>query len=185
MINTGLLLIDIQNDYFPGGAMECHESHNAGKKARLLLDFARTHGIEPIHIRHISTRPNATFFLPGTRGAEISDLVSPVPGEKVVEKQYPNSFRETDLYSHLHEKGVKNLIIAGMMSHMCIDATTRAAADLGFTCILAHDACATRDLTFQDITVPAPQVHAAYMSSLSGLYARVISTDEIIRGGLI
>ena len=185
MINTGLLLIDIQNDYFPGGAMECHESLDAGKKAGLLLDFARARGIEPIHIRHISTRPNATFFLPGTRGAEISDLVSPVPGEKVVEKQYPNSFRETELYSHLHEKGVKNLIIAGMMSHMCIDATIRAAADLGFTCILAHDACATRDLTFQDITVPAPQVHAAYMSSLSGLYARVISTDEIIRGGLI
>ena len=185
MTNTALILIDIQNDYFPGGAMECHESLHAGKNARLLLDFARTRGIEPIHIRHISTRPNATFLLPGTKGAEISDLVSPVSGEKIIEKQYPNSFRQTELASYLHEKGVINLIIAGMMSHMCIDATTRAATDLGFACILAHDACATRDLTFQDVTVPVPQVHATYMSSLSGLYARVISTDEIIRGGLI
>lgn len=185
MTNTALILIDIQNDYFPGGAMECHQSLDAGKKASLLLDFARTRGIEPIYIRHISTRPNATFFLPGTKGAEISDLVSPKAGEKIIEKQYPNSFRQTEFGSYLQKRGVHNLIIAGMMSHMCIDATTRAAADLGFACILAHDACTTRDLTFQEGTVPAPLVHAAYMGALSGLYARVLSTDEIIKGGIL
>ncbi|MCA1915876.1 cysteine hydrolase family protein [Methanospirillum hungatei] len=185
MTDTALILIDIQNDYFPGGAMVCHESSVAGKNAGLLLDYARSCGIEPVHIRHISRRPNATFFLPGTIGAEISDLVSPIAGEKIIEKQYPNSFRQTELESYLQEKGIHNLIIAGMMSHMCIDATTRAAADLGFACILAHDACATRDLTFQEVTVPAPLVHAAYMSALSGLYARVLSTDEIIMGGIL
>ncbi len=182
MIHTAFILIDIQNDYFPGGAMECQSSHNAGRNAALLLTYAREQHMIPVHIRHISIRPNATFFLPGTNGSEISDLVSPATGEKIIIKHYPNSFRETDLAEYLHAMHVQTLVIAGMMSHMCIDATVRAAADLGFSCILVHDACATRDLVFRDMTVPARMVHAAFMSSLSGLYATVVSTKEVISG---
>jgi nicotinamidase-related amidase len=180
-----LILVDLQKDYFPGGNMELAGTEKAAANAQLLLEKFREEKSPIVHIQHISTRPGAAFFLPGTQGAEIHEMVAPKEGEIVVVKNYPNSFRETPLLEILKYKKIHDLVICGAMSHMCIDASTRAAADLGFACILAHDACATRDLTFQEVTVPAPLVHAAYMSSLSGLYARILSTDEIIQGGFI
>ncbi|MDD1724597.1 MAG: cysteine hydrolase [Methanospirillum sp.] len=187
MTDTALLLIDIQNDYFPGGAMECRDSLSAGKNAENILAFARKNEILPIHIRHISTRPGASFFLPGTLGSEISPLVSPGEQEEVIVKHFPNSFRNTDLSAILQESGITTLVIAGMMTHMCIDATTRAAADLGYRCILVHDACATRDQVFLEETIPARMVHASFIAALSGMYAKIVPTEEMITGidGLI
>jgi len=80
----------------------------------------------------------------------------------------------------LDELGVDSVLICGAMSHMCVDAVTRAANDFGYDCALAHDACATRDVEFQGITVPAGQVHAAYMSALGFAYAKVASTKELL-----
>jgi nicotinamidase-related amidase len=132
------------------------------------------------YIRHISTRKGATFFIPGTQGSEIHVSVCPLQGESVIIKHFPNSFLGTRLEDTLKGQSIKHLIICGAMSHMCIDATTRAAFDLGFDCIVAHDACATKDLVFMETPVPAAQVHAAFMSALNGIYARVISTEEIM-----
>lgn len=180
MTKTALLLIDIQNDYFPGGAMECKGSKKAGENAGKLLKYLRDVGILPIHIRHISNRQGATFLLPKTSGSEFNEYVTPNPDEPVIIKHFPNSFRDTDLADVLQTKGISGLIIAGMMTHMCIDATTRAAADLGFPCILVHDACATRDILWADIAVPAKLVHASYIGALSGIYAQIRSTEDII-----
>jgi len=182
MTKSALVLIDIQNDYFPGGAMECFNSISAAKNAGNILKFAREQGFMPIHIRHISTRPDANFFKPHTFGSELYHLVAPLADEQVIIKHYPNSFQKTDLKDVLLKKGVENLIICGMMSHMCIDATVRAAADKGFSCTLIQDACATRELSFLGTIIPANMVHAAYMSALSGLYARVCSTEELLSG---
>jgi nicotinamidase-related amidase len=98
-----------------------------------------------------------------------------------VRKHYPNSFRETGLLEVLQGAGVDEVIICGAMSHMCIDATTRAAFDYGFTCTVIHDACATRDLTFDGRTIPAGQVHGAFMAALGMRYARVISLEDFLR----
>ena len=76
--------------------------------------------------------------------------------------------------------GVGDIVISGAMSHMCIDATVRAAFDLGFTCMVADDACATKNLTFRDKTIHASEVHAAFMAALSGSYATVRPTKAII-----
>ncbi|PWR70852.1 cysteine hydrolase [Methanospirillum stamsii] len=179
-MKTAVLLIDIQNDYFPGGAMECVKSIKAGENAGKILQWARDRRVIPIHIRHISTRPGASFFLPGTVGSEIHELVSPLSGERIIIKNFPNSFRETNLEEILRENNIERLIITGMMTHMCIDTTTRAATDLGYSCILIHDACATRELTFEDERVPSHYVHASFISSLSGLYARIFSTEEFL-----
>ncbi|MEJ2200379.1 MAG: isochorismatase family protein, partial [Desulfuromonadaceae bacterium] len=108
------------------------------------------------------------------------EMVAPRSGEHVVIKNYPNSFRNTALLEILKDCKVENLIICGAMSHMCIDATTRAAFDLGFTCTVAEDACATKDLIFKGKTIKAPNVHASFMAALSVPYARIESTDEII-----
>lgn len=180
MKKTALILVDIQNDYFPGGAMELVGSVSAGKNAGLLLSAARTADIPVFHIRHISTRPGATFFLPGTPGSEIAEPVRPGHDEVIIQKEYPNSFRNTDLLDHLRRESITDLIIAGMMTHMCIDTTCRAAVDLGFSCTLVHDACATRDLSFEGRAIPAEMVHAAFMAALSGLFARVVPTDLML-----
>jgi nicotinamidase-related amidase len=177
-MTQALLIVDIQNDYFPGGKMELVGSPEAAQRARELLQAARAAGAPVFHVQHVSTRPGATFFLPGTEGQRIHADVQPAEGETVITKNFPNSFRDTGLGDALRAAGVKRLVIAGMMTHMCIDATTRAAADAGYECVLAHDACATRDLAFGGTTVPAAQVHAAFLAALNGAYAKVVPAAE-------
>jgi nicotinamidase-related amidase len=179
-MKTALLLIDIQNDYFPGGKMELEGCIEAASAAARLLAAFRKNGWQRYHIQHIATQPNAPFFLPDTPGVEIHQLVQPQPGEQVISKHFPNSFRDTGLVEQLKADNVSSLLICGMMSHMCVDATVRAAFDLGFTCVLTHDACATRELTFAGVTVPARHVHASYMAALGAVYAQVKGVDEVM-----
>jgi nicotinamidase-related amidase len=124
-------------------------------------------------------RPGSTFFLPGTRGAEIHAAVAPQAAETIVEKNFPNSFRATKLEQTLKGLGVKNLVVAGMMTHMCVDATVRHAADLGYKITLLGDACATRAQSYAGEQVPARQVHAAFLAALNGFYAKVVASHEL------
>ncbi len=178
-MKPALIIIDIQNDYFPGGKMELEGSPQASLQAAKLLDAFRAKGLPLVHIQHVSNRPGASFFLPNTAGVKIHTNVAPRDGETVMQKNFPNSFRGTPLLEHLRAQGVDHLVIAGMMTHMCVDATTRAAFDLGFSCSLAHDACATRAVAFGEERVAAAQVHAAFLAALNGLYAKVQSAAEI------
>jgi nicotinamidase-related amidase len=179
-MSIALVLVDIQNDYFPGGAMELVGPTAAADQAAKILAAFRSKGLPVVHIQHISLRPGATFFLPGTAGAEIHERVRPNPGETVIQKHFPNSFRETSLLEHLREHKVSRLAIAGMMTHMCIDTTTRAATDLGFACTLAHDACATRALSFNGTQVSAGDAQTAYLAGLNGSFAKIVSADELV-----
>ncbi len=179
-MKTALLLIDIQNDYFPGGKMELVGSLQAASAAARLLAAFRKQSWAVYHVQQISTRPNSKFFLPDTAGVEIHEAVRPLSEEPVIIKQFPNSFRDTGLVERLKAENIGSLLIGGMMSHMCVDATVRAAFDLGFTCIVTHDACATRDLSFNGITVPAAHVHASCMAALGAVYAQVKGVDEIM-----
>ena len=178
-MKKALILIDIQNDYFPGGKMELEGADAAGAAASRLLEWARGNDIPVCHIQHISAYPGAVFFLPETDGVKINRLVEPGADEKVITKYYPNSFRETGLNEWLKENEITDLIIAGMMSHMCVDATTRAAFDLGYACTLAGDACATRSLEWNGEEIPASHVHGAFMAALGSVYAKVLTVDEI------
>lgn len=132
-------------------------------------------------MQHIASDPALGFFLPDTTGAEIRKTVLPLENETVVTKSFANSFLETGLESKLRENGVTKVVIIGMMTHMCIDATVRAAVDLGFEAVLIEDACATRDLSYGNKTVPAEQVHYAFVSALNGMYANVTSTDAFLQ----
>jgi nicotinamidase-related amidase len=179
-MNTCLILVDLQNDYFPGGSMELVGIEDAATNAQVLLHEFRKTKSPVIHVQHISDRLGATFFVPETNGAKIHQLVTPEEDEIVVVKNFPNSFRATSLLEILKKWNIDNLVICGAMSHMCIDATTRAAFDLGFNCIVADDACATKDLVFKSKTIKASDVHASFMAALSVPYAKVTSTKEII-----
>ena len=179
-MNKALILIDIQNDYFENGAMPLVGSLEASENAEKILNKFREEGSTVVHIQHIAARPDATFFLPNTKGAEIHNNVKPLPSEKVIIKHFPNSFRGTVLLDYLKENRIEELVICGMMTHMCVDATTRAAKDLGFVCKVIRDACATRDLDINEKTVKAENVHNSFLAAFTYYYADVITTDQFL-----
>jgi nicotinamidase-related amidase len=178
-MTEALVLIDLQNDYFPGGTMELVGAEPAVAQAARLLAAFRQRGHPVFHVRHIAARPGATFFLPGTRGAEIHATLQPKGDERVVTKHFPNGFRQTTLLEDLRAAGAAKLTFAGMMTHLCVDTTVRAAADLGFACSLAHDGCATRALQFAGQVVDADKVQLAYLAGLDGSFASVRSAEEL------
>src|SRR5512145_2987497 len=178
-MKTALLVIDIQKDYFPGGKYPLVNPEEAAKKAYQLLQCFREHSGHHVHIQHISLKPDATFFIKGDSGSDIHDSVAHFENEPIVYKHYPNSFRETILLAMLKGWGIERVVICGMMTHMCVDATARAAGDLGFQVIVAEDACATRDLKYGDTTIPAEHVHKAFLAALKS-YGRVMKSEEIL-----
>jgi len=179
-MKTALILVDIQNEYFPGGKRELEGSVEASRRAARLLSFFREAKLPLVHIQHVSTSPTATAFVPNTDGVQIHENVKPLTGETVFQKHFPNSFRETPLLEHFKREQIERVVIAGMMTHMCVDATVRAAFDFGFPCLVAEDACATRALTRAGKTVRAEDVHHAFLAALNGTYGKVMSVEDVL-----
>ena len=179
-IKKALIIIDIQNDYFEGGANPLAGSIEASINAKTLLKDFREKSLPVIHIQHFSARAGSTFFIPNTKGVEIHENVMPACGEKVIVKNYPNSFRKTDLLDYLTSNNITDLVICGMMTHMCVDATTRAAKDFGFTCVVIGDACATRNLVIQGESVLSSEVQKSFLAALNYFYATVKKTQEYL-----
>jgi len=180
-MKTALLLVEIQNDYFPNGRMPIEKSTYVAAKGKQLLQAYRARGWPVIHVQHISTRPNDTYFLPCTKGAEFHPDFQPTKGEIIVKKHYPNSFRDTTLLNVLNKLQINHLSICGMMTHNAIDATAKAAYDNGFLCTVLHDACATKDLHFNDTIIPAQNVHHSFLAALEPIYASVLNTDTFLQ----
>src|SRR3954464_5817695 len=144
----GLLIIDIQNDYFPGGAFPLVGPEAAAESARRALERFRASGEPIVHLQHVWDAPDATFMKPGTDGVEIHPLVAPQEGEPVVQKAEPNGFLGTDLEQRLRALVIDELVVAGMMSRRWGAATVRPAPDLGFGMTVIHAAGAAPDLEF-------------------------------------
>lgn len=161
---TALILIDIQQFYFDKDKLPLEGNLEAAKKASELLEYSRNHHYLIVHVRHKG-------------GGDIHPLVKPAENEKVIEKQQVNAFRDTDLLDFLEKNEINTLVLAGMQTHMCLEAATRAAADYGFDCTVIHNACATRDLEFEGKIVAAEDVHASTLNTLQA-YAKVLSLEE-------
>lgn len=185
-MKRALVVVDMQNDYFPGGKMALVGVEAAGEKGYKLLKKFRDNDWPVFHIQHLSIQPGATFFLPDSDGAEIHSLVSPQEGEKVIRKHFPNSFRGTPLLDEIRKGEVQQLVVCGAMSHMCIDTTVRAAFDLELNTVVVADACATRDLVYDGQTIAAAQVHGSYMAALAAVFAEVTEfsgLDRVLKRG--
>ncbi|GGY62440.1 cysteine hydrolase family protein [Pseudoduganella albidiflava] len=182
MSKRAVVVVDLQNEYLPAGKLPLDGIHDALNNAARVIADARTRGELVVNVRHESADAQAPFFQRGTDGVQIHDAVAPLEGEPVIVKNFPNSFLKTPLKEMLDENGIEEVTVIGAMSHMCIDATARAASDFGYKTKVVHDACATRELEFNGSTVPAAQVHTALMSALAFGYASVISTDEYLAG---
>jgi len=148
--------------------------------AQKVLNTFRKDSLIVIHIRHLSLWSGSTFFVPNTFGAEIHKNVAPLINEKIIIKSYPNSFYDTGLLEFLEENDITDLVICGMMTHMCVDATTRAAKDFGFNCIIISDACATKDLIVHGNVVCASNVQTAFLAALNYFYSTVKTANEYL-----
>lgn len=161
-----LLVIDIQNFYFPGGRSNLVEPEKAAEQALIAIRAARMTGNPVIYIQHKSAT-----------GMEINEMVKPMPGEKIFIKEEVNSFLGTGLNEYIDDLAVDSLVICGMQTHMCVEAAVRAAHDYGYVVVLLHDACATRNLKFGNREVSAADVHASTLAAMKS-YAAVLSVAE-------
>jgi nicotinamidase-related amidase len=175
-----LLIIDIQNFYFEGGRVPLAGPIEASLEAKAVLEAFRAKMLPVIHVQHMPK--GIEKFEAGKTDPQyaVHPNVVPAEGETIVVKHYANAFRETDLAAILKKLGVKTLVIAGMQTHMCVEAATRHGADLGYDIVLVDDACATRDLKFGQTVVPAKAVHAAVLSAMNGTYAKVVTAMDVL-----
>lgn len=179
MSKRAVIVVDLQNEYWPEGGFALANIEIAAANAARVIAHARQLGDLVVNVRH-EMPADAPVFVPGSKGAEINKIVAPAIGEPVITKNFPNSFRDTRLKDLLDEKGIEEVVVIGAMSHMCVDATVRAANDFGYRTVTIHDACATRDLEFNGVIAPAAHVHAAMMWSFGFAYGEVISTEDFI-----
>lgn len=177
-MNTALFLIEFQNDNFQNGKNPLEKSLEASLKAQQALHAQREKKLPVFHIQHISTQPDAAYFLPCTKGADFYAGVAPIRGEIIIKKHYPNSFKDTMLLQHLQKNQIKHLVICGMMTQLAVDATVRAAYDLGFMCTVLQDACAAKQLEFNHQVIPVQSVHYAFLAALQSIYANILTTDD-------
>lgn len=177
-MGRALLLIDIQRDYFPGGRHPLVGSDQAADAAGRVLAAFRAQSEPVVHVQHSWDEPDAAYLKPGTPGFAQDDRVAATEGEPVVIKRAPNAFVGTDLERRLRDDGIDQLVVAGMMTSMCVDATVRAAVDLGFSVTVVGDACAAPDLEHAGVRVPGEQVHAAFIAALADGYADVAGVDS-------
>lgn len=180
-MKQALIIIDVQCDYFIGGKMPLIGAENALNQTLKLQQWFREHKKDIYYIQHIKHDPNADFFAVGSGGVNLHAQLLPIidNNEKIIIKSYPNSFKETILHNELKQKKIEQLVICGMMTHMCVDSTTRQATELGYTSILIADACATKDLNYQTQIVTADQVQAAFLCALTN-FSTVINTDDYL-----
>ena len=178
-MKLALIIIDVQNDYFESGKMPLHNPLKALKNIERVLTKFREKGLPVFHIQHIN-EPDDDFFQPNTDGAEIHSRLTPLSNEYHLIKHMPSSFLGTGLEKLLKEKGITDIVVCGMMSHMCVDTTVRACQDLGLNVVLLDDACATINLNYNGEVIPAETVHKTYMASLNGVFAKTIMTNEFV-----
>ncbi|MGN2406701.1 cysteine hydrolase family protein [Pseudomonas syringae] len=179
-MTRGLVVVDLQNEYLPDGKLPLNDILATVGNARRVISHARETNIPVFHIRHESDDEGVPIFVKGSNGAQIQPAVAPEGHEPVIVKKHINAFRETDLKQQLDAAGIKELVVIGAMSHMCVDAVVRAAADMGYTVVVLHDACATMDLTSGGVNVPSTHVHATMMAAFEFGYATVKSVDEYL-----
>ena len=179
-MNCALILIDIQNDYFEGGKSELNHPIETANNAKIILNFFRENNLPVFHVQHINMGNKAKSFLQESIGVEINDLVTPNKNEKVFIKHVPNGFFETGLAKTISDNSIGHIVVCGMMTHMCIDTTVRHAKDLGLIVTIIEDACTTKNLIWKGYTIPAKIVHATYMASFDGMFAKVMTTEEFM-----
>lgn len=175
--DSALVMIDLQNTY-TRGVMALEDVEPAIDEAAALLDRARRAGIPIVHVQH-DAGEGTPYDVRGESGA-IVDRVAPREGEHRIVKNFPNSFVGTDLEEHLRGRSAQNLVLAGFMTHMCVNSTARAAFNAGFATTVVAAATATRALPGPDGTVSASALQSASLAALSDMFAVVVPDSRAV-----
>ena len=180
-MTQALMIIDVQNDYFPNGKYPLNNTVQTLKNTLKLQKHFRQKQLPIIYIQQIIQDDNAVFFVKNSYGCQLHPKLLPIQehNKLVIEKAYPNSFYQTQLQQKLKQAEITQLVICGMMSHMCVDSTTRCAYELNYQPILIHDACTTRDLEFNGNIISSSDVHNSFMSALMRV-ATVMNIESFI-----
>ncbi len=182
MSKKALIIIDCQNDFFPGGKCELEGQVEAAGNIQMLLSQARGQDQTIVHIQHHFKERNAPFTVEGTIGAEIHEMVQPLPHEPIVTKYTSNIFLNNNLKQILDDENVEELILCGSMSKDCIAAAAHATTELGYPITIIYDACATREPGSSDTSSQQEFVQGAIMASLSFICSNIVSTEEYLQG---
>ncbi|MDA7022861.1 cysteine hydrolase family protein [Pseudomonas fragi] len=178
--STALLVIDFQQEYFTG-RLPIPDGQKALNKARELIAFADKARIPVYQIQHIAPTGSAVFALDG-EGVKFHPQMLPRAGDTVLQKTTVSVFGSTELDRLLKEKGIKTVIIAGLMTHACVAGGARDAAPLGYQVVVASDASATRSITRADgSSIDANSLHRAALASVEDTFGDVMTTAQIVK----
>ena len=176
-VPRALVVIDVQNDYFPAGAHPLVGPEAAASVVADLLTGFRERGEPVVFVQHLWDEPDAPYLRKGSAGAEIHESVKPCADEPVVAKEYPNAFLHTDLADRIG--GADGIVVVGMMTNMCVDATVREALDREIHTVVVADGCAASDLSWGGTSVEGATVHTAFLAALADAGATVVPAADL------
>ncbi|MBK1877077.1 cysteine hydrolase family protein [Pelagicoccus mobilis] len=171
-MKKALLLIDLQNDYFPEGLFPLWNTDGTLEKLKSAISLAQANGVEVIHIQHIANPEAgiAPFFNKGTKGADIhADILAAAPEAPVVIKEYADSFHQTELESVLSDRGIEELLVCGMMTQNCVTHTAISKAAEKYKVSILTDCCTTVNEAIHMIALHAVSTRVALVDSNSAL----------------
>lgn len=180
MTRKALIIIDVQNDYFKDGRFPLIQPELALDNILKLEKYFKENNQLIVYVQHVDFSKDAAFFEHDTPGVEIREEFDINDDSVIVQKQTPNSFFNTNLQDILDQHHIEEMVISGMMTHLCVDSTTRTSKELGYSTTLVKDATATRDLEYDDSTVKAQDVQHAFISALAN-FSTVVSTEEYLK----
>ncbi|WP_460418809.1 cysteine hydrolase family protein [Pseudomonas sp. microsymbiont 2] len=177
--NATLLIIDMQNG-INHPRLGRRNNPEAERRMGELLAAWRRDERPVVHVRHISREPDSVFW-PGQGGCEFQPAFTPLASETLFEKHVPDAFCNSGLEHWLHQRGIHQLVIVGVITNNSVESTARSAGNLGFETRVVADACYTfdqRDL--QGRLWPAEEVHALALSNLAMDYACILDSAAVL-----
>ncbi|GAA5804900.1 hypothetical protein HPULCUR_010409 [Helicostylum pulchrum] len=183
MSEEALIVVDVQNDYFPDGKLPTWNPVETAEACAKLIQKFRQEGKEVVFVQHVMKDLQAKdypFLVKGTHGVEIHDSVKPLPTEKIITKGENSSFVGTDLKEYLTSKGVKKLVVVGMMIHNCVNATVYSGVEEGFPCIVVEEAVNTMDQPYNGELVKAQDIKKAFLTGIQFGFSTVYKLQDVL-----